>query len=100
MDFLFENINHLSGVQFAMADIFRRLKHTPGGTHSWFSLHRPLAVMTVTAGNKMDVVLAGGGKIGGIHLLDIQSAMRVSWMTGGTGRFGGIGMGRMAIQTA
>ena len=56
--------------------------------------------MTVATGNKMDIVLAGGGKISGIHLLDIQSAMRVGRMTGGTGRFRGIGMGRMAIQTA
>ncbi len=42
-----------------------------------FSFCWPLAVVAIAAGNEVDVVLAPGGTEGGIHLLDIQAAMRV-----------------------
>lgn len=42
-----------------------------------FSFYWPLAVVAIAAGNEVDVVLAAGGTEGGIHLLDIQAAMRV-----------------------
>ena len=42
--------------------------------------------MAVAAGYEVDVVFAGGRKEGGVHLLDIQTAMRVGRMTGGAGR--------------
>lgn len=42
-----------------------------------FSVCLLLAVVAIAAGNEMDVVPARGGSEGGIHLPDIQAAMRV-----------------------
>ena len=56
--------------------------------------------MAIEAGHEVDVVLARFRQEGGIHLLDIQTAMRVGRMAGGAGPLGGVGVGGMAIQTA
>ena len=62
------------------------------------SFCRAPAVVAIATGHEVDIVLAGGGKEGGIHLLHFQPAMRVCRMTGGAGLPGGAGMGDVAIQ--
>ena len=55
--------------------------------------------MAIAACHGVDVVLAAAAAEGGIHGLDIEAAMRVGRMAGGTGCLGGVGVCRVTNQT-
>ena len=56
--------------------------------------------MTIPARDRVNVMFACWGKVSGIHAANIESAVRIRWVTGGAGGFGGLAVSPMAIATA